>query len=242
MTESKTTHQQIGLERTRNYFYLTLGSLGASLLSNIIQFPYLVELLKLNRKLAQVFSAGVSSDTDSYLKSINSLTNSADIFALQARYGGLMAIGSLLSLVGVVGAIAAAVFLALAVAKYYRYYANQADNVSRNTVSGAVWGIFIPILNFWRPFFNLSEGLDNENLNRFNPKVKVLAYTVYGFIAYGIISSIILNLLPAELFILQSFVTSAAAAFIAFQYKNILTEIFHLQSANQGIEEKSSTK
>jgi hypothetical protein len=84
--------------------------------------------------------------------------------------------------------------------------------------------------------------LDNENLNRFHPKVKVLAYTVYGVIAYAIISAIILNFLPVEAFILQSLVTTAAAAFIAFQYRNILTDIFHLQSGNQTLVEKVERK
>jgi hypothetical protein len=241
MTEL-TSHQQQGLDRTRNYFYLTLGSLAASILANIIQFPYLVEILKFNRRITAVFTNGIQSNSDGYLNSINSLNNSTDLLTIQSRYGALIGIGSLLSLVALIASIAGIVFLALAISKYYRYYANQPNSVSRNTASGAVWGVFIPVLNFWRPFFNLSEGLDNENLNRFHPKVKVLAYTVYGVIAYAIISAVILNFLPVEAFILQSLVTTAAAAFIAFQYRNILTDIFHLQNGvlttSQKIERK----
>jgi hypothetical protein len=141
MTEL-TSHQQQGLDRTRNYFYLTLASLASSILANIIQFPYLVEILKFNRRFAEVISNGIQSNSDGYMRSINSLNSSSDLLAIQSRYGALIGIGSLLGLVGFGTAIAGIVFLALAISKYYRYYANQADNVSRNTVSGAVWGVY----------------------------------------------------------------------------------------------------
>jgi signal transduction histidine kinase len=171
MTEHS-TYTTKNLRLNNIYLLLNISTLILSAISMITFNPYSIALSKLL--------------LSSY--NINSLNK------LQDEYKTPILLSNILSILALVLGIISIYVLVRITQAFYTYYTLHSTSKPKNTISGACWAYYIPIINLYRPINNLNEALNNNSKARLHPEIiRLIIFIVSGIItAWAVLAAYIL--------------------------------------------------
>lgn len=157
-----------------------------------------------------------------------------DLERLQIEYSFTNISSSIILLVTAIFTIASIYVLIKLISLIYNYYTDLSKtngNIPRNTVSGAVWGYFIPGLNLYRPFKNLNETLTNTRESRIKPEIirLIMFFVLSLLVTFGAnLATYVVSNLVGFGFGLMVIVQIATC----YQFWKVISEVLVVQDVN----------
>ncbi|MGL4759366.1 MAG: hypothetical protein ACRCXZ_08575 [Patescibacteria group bacterium] len=196
---------------------------------------YTLKIIENSKKFGEVIKLVFEGKYQEYETRVKALANDSTIIdeLYKKDFSIALTLASVISFIALFYLVYFVIELIRITKKYYTYYTvSNKNNNPRNSILGATWSYFIPFLNLFRPFYNLSEGLEGLNKNKLHPKVLLPMYMIFCGIFLFNAMNLIQLYVPNWFYFIREVSYTLYLFLFMYLIKNVFIEIFENQSSH----------